>query len=184
MNQLSEQGTTVYPPSTVEQIVSSTLFFPSSLNDWFNLELNIWNPESVSYSKIGYRFLFAQFKEAYTNIFDSKSLKFLTSLRLGYSHFNEHRFRHNFQDCLNPLCSCSLKIEVTSHYHLHCHHFSHHCVDFMNSVKLVCDNFESMSDNVKKDLLLFGDTRFDKNKNKVILKAGIGYIKIMKDSPV
>ena len=41
----------------------------------------------------------------------------------------------------------------------------------MNSVKPVCNNFESMPDNVKKDLLLFGDSRFDENKNKVILEA-------------
>ena len=47
----------------------------------------------------------------------------------------------------------------------------------MNSVKSVCDNFESMPDNVKKDLLLFGDSRFDENKNKVILEATISYIK-------
>ena len=47
----------------------------------------------------------------------------------------------------------------------------------MNSVKSICDNFEFMSDSVKEDWLLYRDTRFDKNKNKVILKATINYIK-------
>ena len=47
----------------------------------------------------------------------------------------------------------------------------------MNSVKFICDNFDSMSDNVKEDLLLHGDSRFVENKNKVILKATINYIK-------
>ena len=46
----------------------------------------------------------------------------------------------------------------------------------MNSVKSVCDNFESMPDNVKKNLLLFGDARFDENKSKVRLEATISYI--------
>ena len=105
------------------------------------------------------------------NIFDPKGWKLLTRLTLGFSHLNEHRFRHNFQDCLNPLCSCSLEIEDTSHYLLHCHHFSHHRIDLMNSVKSVFDNSESMPDNVRKDLLLLGDSRFDENKNKVILEA-------------
>ena len=68
-------------------------------------------------------------------------------------------------------------IEDTLHHLLHCHYFSHHCVDLMNSVKSVCDNFESIPENVKKDLLLFGDSRFDGNKNKVILEATIIYIK-------
>ena len=29
-------------------------------------------------------------------------------LRLELSHLNEHRFNHNFDDCINPLCLCSL----------------------------------------------------------------------------
>ena len=111
------------------------------------------------------------------NIFDPKGLTFLTCLRLGFNHLNEHRFRHNFQDCLNPSCSCSLEIEDTSHYLRHCHHFSHHHVVFLNSVKSICDNFDSMSDNVKEDLLLHGDSQFDENKNKFILKATINYTK-------
>ena len=47
----------------------------------------------------------------------------------------------------------------------------------MNSVKSICDNFHSMSDNVKEDLPLYGDSQFDENKNKVVLKATINYIK-------
>ena len=47
----------------------------------------------------------------------------------------------------------------------------------MNSVKSICDNFDSMSDNVREDLLLYGDSQFDENKNKVILKTAINYIK-------
>ena len=88
------------------------------------------------------------------NIFDPIGLKFLTCLRLGFSHLNEHRFRHNLQDCMNPLCSCSLEIEDTSHYVLHCHHFSQYHIDLMNRVKSILENFESLSDNVKKNILL------------------------------
>ena len=46
-----------------------------------------------------------------------------------------------------------------------------------NIVKSICDNFDSISDNVKEDLLLYSDQRFDENKDKVILKATINYIK-------
>ena len=69
------------------------------------------------------------------SIFDPKGLKFLICLSLGLSHLNEHRFGYNFQDSLNPSCSCSLEIDDTSHYLLYCYHFSHHRVDPMNSVK-------------------------------------------------
>ena len=47
----------------------------------------------------------------------------------------------------------------------------------MNSVKSVFQNFEFLSENNKKGLLLFGDSRFDENKNKVILEATLTFIK-------
>ena len=78
---------------------------------------------------------------------------------------------------MNPLCSCSLEIEDTSHYLLHCHHFSQYRIDLMNSVKSILENFESLSDNVKKDILLYGDSCLDGNKNKFIFKATLTYIK-------
>ena len=47
----------------------------------------------------------------------------------------------------------------------------------MNSVKSVLDNFKSLSDNTKKEILLYGDSRLDNNKNKFILEATLNYIK-------
>ena len=41
----------------------------------------------------------------------------------------------------------------------------------MNNVKSVCDDFESMSDNVEKNLLLYGDSRFYEFKNRFILEG-------------
>ena len=47
----------------------------------------------------------------------------------------------------------------------------------MNSVKSVLDNFESLRDKDKKDILLYGDSHLDNNKNKYILEATLNYIK-------
>ena len=60
---------------------------------------------------------------------------------------------------------------------MHCHYFLHHRVVLINSVKSICDHFDSMSDNVKEDLLLYDDSRFDENKHKVISKETINYVK-------
>ena len=76
---------------------------------------------------------------------------------------------------MNPFCSCSIEIEDTLHYLLHCHHFNNICIDLMNSAKSVYDNFESLSDKDKKDMLLFGDSRLDRIKNKFIIE--VTYIK-------
>ena len=112
------------------------------------------------------------------NIFDPKGIKLLTRLRLEFSHLNDHRFRHNFQNCVNPLCSCSLNTENTEHYLLHCHHFIHHRIDLMNSVNSVLYKFESLSDTDKKEILLYGDPQLDNKKNKFILEATLNYIKV------
>ena len=78
---------------------------------------------------------------------------------------------------MNPLFCCSLEVGVTSHYLPHCHHFSQYRIDLMNSVKSILENFESLSDNVKKDILLYDDSRLDRNKNKFMLEATLTYVK-------
>ena len=44
-------------------------------------------------------------------------------IRLGLNHLREHKFKHSFQDTINPLCSCGLHIESTEHLLLHCPQF-------------------------------------------------------------
>ena len=58
------------------------------------------------------------------NIFNPVGVKYLTRLRLELSHLNAHRFNHNFQDCMNPLCSDSPEPESNSHFFLPCHHYT------------------------------------------------------------
>ena len=152
-------------------------FFPSTLNDWFSLDINIRNSESISLFKSRLLSFILLVQNNIHNIFDPEGLEFLTRLPVGLSHLNAHRFHHNFQECLNPLCSCSLETEDATHYILQCRYFSNQRTDIMNSVKSVVQDFEFMSENNKKDLLLFGDPRFDENKNKVILEATLTFIK-------
>ena len=153
-------------------------FFPSTLRDWFNLDVNIRNSESVLVFKNRLLLFIRPLRNSVFNILDPTGLKLLTRLRLDFSHLNEHRFRHNFESIVNPLCSCNFEAEDTLHYLLHCRHFNRHHNDLMNSVKSILENFESLSDNIKKEILLYGDPQLDNNKNKIILEATINYIKI------
>ena len=41
-------------------------------------------------------------------------LKLLNRLRLGLSHLENHKFRHNFQECVSPIFSCGQDIETTT----------------------------------------------------------------------
>ena len=107
-----------------------------------------------------------------------ESRKLEDGLHLKFSHLNEHRFRHNFEECVNLLYSCSLKTEDTENYLLHCHHFTPLRINLMNSVNSVLYNFESLSDINKKEILLYGDPRLDNNKNRIIVEATLNYIKV------
>ena len=152
-------------------------FFPSTLKDWFSLDNSIRNSTTISEFKNKLLFFIRPIQNNIFNIFDPNGIKLLTRLRVGFSHLNEHRFRHNMENCMNPLCACSLEIENDIHYLLHCHLFNHLRIDLMNSVKSVCENFMTYNDNIKKDILLYGDPRLDGIKNKFILEATIIFIK-------
>ena len=94
----------------------------------------------------------------------------LRRLRLRLSHLNEHRFNHNFQNCINSLCTCRLEVESISHFFLHCLHY--------NGIRATpLNKFKSVDENILKlfNLLLYGDLQFDSNKNSR-LNATIKYI--------
>ena len=48
---------------------------------------------------------------------DRVGIKLITRLRIGFSHLNNHKFRQNFKDAINPLCSCGKAIESAIHYY-------------------------------------------------------------------
>ena len=91
-------------------------FFPFTIEAWYSLDPSIINSNSSKVFKSKLLAFIRPVQRSIYNVFNPQGLKFLTRLRLGLSHLNEHRFRHNFKDCLNPLCSYSLEVENTLHF--------------------------------------------------------------------
>ena len=108
-------------------------------------------------------------------IHDPLGIKLLTSLTVGLSHLNEHWFRHIFQDCLNPLCSCSLKVESNIHSFLHCQHFIQSRQTLLDSVTKIV-NISNLTDDALVNLLLYGSQTLNFEENSTIIKASIKYI--------
>ena len=52
-------------------------------------------------------------------------IKRLTRLRVGLTHLREHKFRHNFQDFLDPFCNYGQHIKTTIHFFLHTSNYSY-----------------------------------------------------------
>ena len=97
-------------------------------------------------------------------------------LRLGMSHLHEHKFKHNFQDCLNPICSCGLDIESISHFLLHCPSFSDERYTLLNTLNKIDCKLLELTKSSLSQTLLYGDTLFDKEKNTLIVNATTEYI--------
>ena len=105
-----------------------------------------------------------------------KGIRLLAKLRLGLSHLREHKFKHSFQDCLNPLCFCGNEIETSTHYLLHCPTYTNERMALLNKIKSINCSILEFSDAVVTKILLFGDNTRSDPCNTLILNLTIDYI--------
>ena len=84
--------------------------------------------------------------------------------RLRLSHLREHKFNHNFQNYINPLCSCGMDIESMSHFFLHCSLFDDQRITLLSTLnKIHCKLIETNESSLT-ETLLFGNSFFDLKK--------------------
>ena len=95
------------------------LFSPVTVNEWNKLDSDIKNSDSYAIFR---KKLLVFIKLVGNNIYGIYDLgvRLINRLRLGFSHLQEHKFRHNFADTVNPLCSCTLETENIGHFSLRC----------------------------------------------------------------
>ena len=96
-------------------------------------------------------------------------------MRLGLSHLNEHKFNHNFDDCVNPFCTCSLEPESTSHFLLHCHHYNAIQSILLEDLNSVDKNLFKLSNNELTLTLLYGGTKYSLMNNHILLNSSINH---------
>ena len=115
-------------------------FFQSTVIEWSELDNNIWNSESVSaFKKQVLKFIRPSPKSTF-NVHNPHGIKLLTRLRVGLSHLREHKFRHNFQDSLDPFRSCGRHIETTIHFFLH-------RLNYSNQRKILFEKISNIKEN-------------------------------------
>ena len=89
-----------------------------------------------------------------------KGIKLVSRLKLGLSHLREYKFKRSLQDTLNPLCSCEVDIETTSHYFFHCSLFHAERSTLLNNVNEIDSTVFNKSDPVVTRILLYGNESF------------------------
>ena len=94
-------------------------FFPSAIIEWNKLDPTIQSAESFGIFKSNILKFIRLSPWSFLNCYSHKGIRLMTQLRLGLSHLREHKFNHNFENCINPFCNCGMVIESTSHFFLH-----------------------------------------------------------------
>ena len=82
--------------------------------EWNKLDIDMRNFTSITIFK---KSLLQFVRPSPKNLFNShipKGIKYEIRSRLGPSHLPEHKFKHNFQDPLNPFCDFGCEIETTA----------------------------------------------------------------------
>ena len=150
-------------------------FFPWTILEWNKLDLTLHKSSYKVFRNSLLKMICPSPNPVY-DIHNPLGLCLLTRLRLGLSHLNEHKFNHNFKNCVNPLCTCSLEIESTSHFFLHCDHYNNIRSTLLNELKSLDGNILKLPDTTLTNLILYGGSQFNIKQNTFILNAVIKYI--------
>ena len=164
------------PPCSHTNYFNNT-FFPYCVSEWNKLGSELRNSTSISSFKKALLIFIRPKGRSIFNIIDPLGLKLLTRLRVNLSHLNEHKFRHNFLDTINPLCSCNSEIESTNHYLLRCPFYDGIRRELLDNIVEIIGSLSNLSDDALIDLLLYGNEIYSKETNTVIVKCTIVYLK-------
>ena len=120
------------------------------------------------------------------NFNNPAGIRLITRLRLGLSHLHEHKFKHSFQDFLNPLCLWGNDIETSSLFLLQGTIYSNERVTLLNKIENISYGILELSHTIMTKTLLFGDSSLSDSINTLILNSTIDYVIATKrfDCPV
>ena len=99
------------------------------------------------------------------NVYSSERLKFLTRIRLALSNLADYKFRYNFQDCINLICSCSQTIETSTHLLLYCFNYLYARQTLFGKVNKIDSTILKQNDQVITKFLLFGNEKLLKKNS-------------------
>ena len=151
-------------------------FFPSTISEWNNLDCKIRNLGSLSVFKKNLLNFIRPCANSIFSIHKPYEIKLLIRWRLGLSHLHDHKFRHCFQDTLNPLCDCGNDTETTTYFFLHCPSFHTPRQTLLNNIKNINEQILSHGKDQLIQTFLYGSPNFNLTVNRLILNATIEYL--------
>ena len=88
----------------------------------------------------------------------------------------EHKFKHSFQDTLNPICNCGNDVESAIQFFLHCSLYSNERRTLLNSLVNIDHTLLDNTDFSLTQILLFDNTTFNAIENTEIINLTIDFL--------
>ena len=153
-------------------------FSPSTTIEWNNLDQDLRSSESYSLFRSSILKFIRPSPNSFYGCQNIMGIKLVTRLRLGLSHLREHKFKHSFQDTLNPLCSCGMESNPPPSKDERC--------TLMSNLNNINPQISQTSLQLLTNTLLFGNSSYSDKTNTHILNATIDYILLTKrfDEPL
>ena len=93
--------------------------------EWNKIDVNIRSSASCNVLKRGILKFIRPESNQVCEVDRSEGLKFLARIRFGSNRLSDYKFMHNFQDCINPICTFGQEIETSTDFFFHCSNY--HC---------------------------------------------------------
>ena len=149
--------------------------FPYCAKEWGNLSEELRNIDSIKTFKLSILDFVRSRENAVFAFHDINGLKLLTRLRSNFTYLNEHKFRHNFNDTINPMCSCGKESERTLHYLLRYDIYSIYRLELLNDICAFNHSLKNISEENLLKILLYGAEEFFFKINSGVLKCRIKF---------
>ena len=151
-------------------------FYPDAVNSWNNIGPDLRQTDKISAFKSALTGMIVPEEKSIFKI-RNKDLRYLYQLRVGLSPLRAHKFRHNFRDTSNEICTCQSGIESTSHFLLYCPLFDDQREVLKDTVQPIIRVLPNISDDTSMTtILLYGSKALNPTHNKEILNATLAYI--------
>ena len=124
--------------------------------------------------------MFSKFTRSSSSLFfdwhNRIGIKYITHIRLGLSHLREHKFKHRFNDTINPICNCVNDVESAIHFFLNCLLYSNERRTFLSSLVNIDHKLFGNANCSLTQTLLFDNTTFNVKDKTKIINLTIDYI--------
>ena len=111
-----------------------------------------------------------------SDICNPYDVKLFTRFRLDLSQLNEHKFKHGFNDTINPICICGADIESINYFFLHCPKYCEARQTLFGNIQSIDKMLLSQNESSLTHSLLYGEPKHNFNVNAFIFTSAIEVI--------